>query len=178
MKRQRIKYKIKQVIYIYYITQIETQMIWQGTKVGIYILVSIMAPFGSVKRNENKKISFSPIFSVSTRHSIQYRIKLTALLQSPSLNHLPIPNKAHRTINSTRQPLYLKRNAFSDLVSYVNLNQRSISLSRFHFSFRSSTVTNRLTDKHVYFINDKGQCFNPSLHPIPNKAHHTLNFTR
>ena len=47
--------------------------------------------------------------SVSTRHSIQYRIKFTALLT------LPVS-------------LYISRGKhFSDLVSYVNLNQRSIS---------------------------------------------------
>ena len=63
MKRQRIKYKNKQVSTYknYYITQ----MIWQGTKVGIYILVSIMAPFGSVKKKGKKtnNFSFSPIFN-------------------------------------------------------------------------------------------------------------------
>ena len=52
MKRQRIKKKHVSTYKNYYITQI----IWQGTEVGIYILVSIMAPFGSVKK-ERKKIS-------------------------------------------------------------------------------------------------------------------------
>ena len=52
MKRQRIKYKNKQVSTYknYYITQ----MIWQGTKVGIYILVSIMAPKKHFKKHFKK----------------------------------------------------------------------------------------------------------------------------
>ena len=61
MKRQRIKYKNKQVsTYKNYYT---TQMIWQGTKVGTYILVFIMAPFGSVKKKGEKKISFKTFFN-------------------------------------------------------------------------------------------------------------------
>ena len=63
MKRQRIKYKNKQVSTYknYYITQ----MIWQGTKVGTYILVSIMAPFGSVKKKgKTNNFSFSPILII------------------------------------------------------------------------------------------------------------------
>ena len=52
MKRQRIKYKNKQVSTYkkYYITQ----MIWQGTKVGIYILVSIMGAIVSTTKPVNK----------------------------------------------------------------------------------------------------------------------------
>ena len=56
MKRQIINYKNKQVST--YKNDYITQMIWQGTRVGIYILVSIMAPFGSVKNKGEKKNQF------------------------------------------------------------------------------------------------------------------------
>ena len=68
MIRQRIKYKNKQVSTYknYYITQ----MTWQGTKVGIYILVSNNnnnnfhnCPLWVCKKERRKKISFSPIFN-------------------------------------------------------------------------------------------------------------------
>ena len=39
-------------------------MIWQGTKVGIYILVSIMAPFESVKKKGKKKKKVSVLFLI------------------------------------------------------------------------------------------------------------------
>ena len=56
-------------------------MIWQGTKVGICILVSIMAPFGSV---ENNKILFlvEIISFVVTRHVL----KILCLIEFTTTN--------------------------------------------------------------------------------------------
>ena len=70
--KKAIKLNIKNT-YLHLKIITNPKMIWQGTKVGTYILVSIMAPFGIVRKKKNL-ISYLNENLVFCDHPTKYRV--------------------------------------------------------------------------------------------------------